>query len=142
MEWIDAIFEDVINRYQTSNPFELCKDLKIKVIFVNPKNPLLLGNESIYICSVRAIFLRDDLPDHLRRFYLCHELGHALLHPNIFYLKKKLINVWKQEKQANYFACLLEDAQIDDDRFYQVPISNISKILGVPEPVLRQLVNM
>lgn len=142
MEWIDNTVDNIVEHWDTANPFELCKNLRIKVVAVSKDYPLLLGNDSIYVHSLRTIYIRDDLPYRLQCFYICHELGHALLHPNIFYMKKNLVNTGKQEKQADYFAYSLLGFVLDEGEFYQVPITHISSIIGVPERVLKRLVNM
>ncbi|MGF7059237.1 ImmA/IrrE family metallo-endopeptidase [Brassicibacter mesophilus] len=146
MEWIDEIIIGLLDIYATSCPYELCTALGIKIIKTSPTNVILLGNESTYIrehLGYETIFLRNNLTEKEELFFLKHELGHAILHPNIKNsYNKHLINKYKLEKQANYFALKLQDLNIDEVQFREMTIKQIASYIEVPYTALKQLVNI
>ena len=105
---IKKIVNDLVSKYKTNNPFELCKHLGIYVIEEK------LGTINGYfneVLGIQFIHINSELyHDERRNFVVAHELGHAILHPNFNYNFLKthtLYNVEKYEKEANKFAFYL-----------------------------------
>jgi len=80
MQWIRDIVIGLIDTYETRSIYELLDYLEVTIIpkkFVNPdakarlyKDPL----ENYYI------YISEDLDESMKKYILCHELGHILLH--------------------------------------------------------------
>lgn len=146
MDWIDEIIAGVEELYNSVDPYELCRLLKIEIVRTEPDNPILLENESLYIRDFlgrEVIFIRNDLHKSHESFYLLHELAHALLHPDIKNsLNSDLVNKDKLEKQAYYFALKLSKVSIDEIELYQITLEQIASCLELPYKPLKQLVNL
>ena len=88
----------------SSDPFDIAAALNIKVIF----EPL--GNVNGYYnrtLRMKQIHINEDLSPMMQMFTCAHELGHALLHPNVstpFLRRNTLFSVDRLEKEANKFA--------------------------------------
>ncbi|HBM81118.1 MAG TPA: hypothetical protein DD426_09840 [Clostridiaceae bacterium] len=77
MQNIKSEVRKLINLYQTSDPFALCKALNILIIKID------LGSiRGIYQYKNRKqiIYLNCNLHSTLSRQVCAHELGHAILH--------------------------------------------------------------
>ena len=75
-----------------------------------------------------------------KRFTCAHELGHALLHPNVntpFLRENTFLSINKLEREANLFApCLLCPLEkLEEYREYTV--SQIASLTGVREELIR-----
>ena len=143
MEWINDIVIGLIDTFGTNNPYELCDELNICIFKLEPENKLLQGNDSIYVRDFgdkEIIFIRNDLNIHHELFYLRHELGHAILQPDI--KNSKLINMHKFEKQADYFALKLSDFNFNAVDMYEMSYEQIASCLEIPSRVLKQLVSL
>lgn len=144
MKWIDNIVYELINTYGTNNPYELCNQLNISIIKLESENKLLQNNKSIYIKfnESKIIFISDDLNLNHELFYLRHELGHIILQSNTQNsLNKNILNTYKFEKQANYFAFKLSNIELDEIEMYKMTIEQIASCIKVPYHALKQLVN-
>lgn len=118
---------NLFNNLTTYNPFEICEQQNITAL-VEP-----LGTVKGYYCKVRDypfIFISSKLDDYGKRLVCAHELGHALLHPevNLFFT---LFPVERYERQANNFSVnlLLMSAKEDypDYDSYQ-----LARVAGIP----------
>ncbi|WP_102400172.1 ImmA/IrrE family metallo-endopeptidase [Haloimpatiens massiliensis] len=139
--WIDNILEGVKDTYNTDNIYEIYDYLEIQIIKLDLNNILLRGNESFYhrdYFNTEVVFIRNDLNLEYEKFILAHELGHALLHTNIYEaaFNKDLLNIGKLEKQANYFA--LKFFNIDKIELYGMSLEQVSIYLGLPYEVVKQ----
>lgn len=117
-------------KYQTANPFELAKALKISVFYED------LGTINGYYnkpLRMKQIHINGSLNDHEAKFTCAHELGHAILHPNAstpFLRSNTLISVEKMETEANTFAMnlLIPDETILENSDYTT--EQFSRLLG------------
>lgn len=132
--WIDKIVTGLKDTYDTSSIYELYDYLGIQIIKMDPCTILLQGNESLYFrdyCDNEIVFIRNDLNKTYEKFILAHELGHALLHTDIYCaaFNKKLLNVGKLEKQSNYFAFQLLGVELDPVEFEGFTLEQIASSL-------------
>ncbi|CUQ09953.1 Predicted Zn peptidase [Clostridium paraputrificum] len=116
-DYIKRVIENLKNKYKTTCPFEITKDLGITLI-VAP-----LGNVwgmYKYIKRTKVIYLNESLNEYEKRFVLAHELGHAVLHPKstCFFTDTKNLNKIKKEHEANIFAANFLIDTIDVDKSY------------------------
>ena len=99
--------ESLCRKHQSRDPFRICQDKKILVVY----EPL--GTVRGYFsCSYRSkvIHINQQLDEEQQRFTCAHELGHALLHPKAntpFLRANTLFSVSKLEVEANRFAVSL-----------------------------------
>lgn len=94
--------EELVYKYKTSNPYELCEKLGIRVDFVSYGRAMIIDSKSIKISKKYTEY---------SRYVLCaHELAHAILHEgdciNCFNENNTLEKIEK-DKQANMFAAYL-----------------------------------
>lgn len=148
MNWIGKIVLGITDTYNTNNPYELCQALNISIKKISAHHPLLKNQPSLYVRNFfikgkEIIFIMNDLYYSYEKFYIMHELGHAILHPNIENsFNEELINIVKLEKQANYFAFRLGNIKFDNLAMKNLTTEQIASFLKVPEKALKQLVNI
>jgi Zn-dependent peptidase ImmA (M78 family) len=88
----------------TYNALKIAEQLNIIVLYEN------LGTINGYFnCCYRQKFIHinENLSPEMQYYVLCHELGHAVLHPqvNVSFLKSfTYLNTDKFEKEADEFA--------------------------------------
>ncbi|MFA1819043.1 ImmA/IrrE family metallo-endopeptidase [Virgibacillus oceani] len=123
----------LVNKYGTSNPFEIAEAKGIIVRMV----PLggILGFYSKQF-RVSIIHINDSIP-YEKQLYTCgHELGHAILHPdaNTPFLKSyTYYSTDKMEQEANTFAMELLFLQGGDEI---VTVNEAVEHYGIPEQLL------
>ena len=135
--YIPDIVADLVKRYKTRDPFELCDHLRIHILH----HPL--GEIRGYYIKRRRekyIVLSSSLTTSERTVVCGHELGHAILHTELstpFYQTNTLFSKDKFEMQANLFAA---DLLIPDELIYQYEgftIRQIAYAEGLNEELLR-----
>ena len=99
--------ESLCRKHQSRDPFRICQDKKILVVY-EPLGTV----RGYYSCSYRSkvIHINQQLDEEQQRFTCAHELGHALLHPKAntpFLRANTLLSVSKLEVEANRFAVSL-----------------------------------
>lgn len=112
--------DELIARWHTNNPFELCQLLDILVVQV-PLTAEIRGFYQ-YALNTHLIYLNQALDEPQQKFVCAHELGHALLHPrdNRVFLDTATYQVTaKLEQAANRFACHL--LYPEDSAFFEYP---------------------
>lgn len=142
-EWINKIVIDLKKNYRSNSPYDLCRDLHIEIEKVDPNYYLLASKKSIYFRNFydkEIIFIRNDLYGCDEEFTLRHELGHALLHPDV--CCSRHINTGKIDKQADYFALALSGIILDVIELKDMTLQQIASCAKVPYEPLSQLVNL
>ncbi|MDF2883823.1 MAG: phage repressor protein [Clostridiaceae bacterium] len=135
--WINNILIGLKETYDTNNIYELYDYLKIEIIRLNSDHTLLKGNEAFYYRDYfgnETVLLKNNLNLSYEKFVLSHELGHALLHTDVYSaaFNKNLINQGKLEKQANYFAIKLLNLELESIEFEGFTIEQIACSLDLP----------
>lgn len=128
----------LVKKHGTNDPFQLARALKILVLFYE------LGQTYGYYHSykrVKMIVINCDLDEWLKRYVCAHELGHAVLHPDIntgFLKKHTLFPIGRFEREANEFAInlLLYGEKLED---YETKY-DILRANGIPYEMERFLV--
>lgn len=97
--------KNFVNNYGTANPFQLAKDLNIKIVHV----PLPSHIRGFLVRALRRkyIVLNDELSYEAQKITLCHELGHAKLHAGYGYYLHADQTYYipcRREQEANEFA--------------------------------------
>ena len=111
----------VKSKYRTDNPYDICKAMKIRVLEM-PMGTSEQSCKGFFLVNARCkiITINSDLPDHIQRIIVTHELGHAVLHENAaisaFHEFAMFDDTDRMEYEANVFAAefLLEDAEVSE----------------------------
>ena len=131
--------QQLIRRHGTNNPERLARTMGINVIYID------LGG-SVYgtylkYKRVKTILIdAERTPEHLRRFVLAHELGHAVCTPdaNTSWISAYTLalNTDRIEREANTFAVelLLPDDFVRENE--GCSIYQLARLRGVPEELL------
>ena len=113
---IKGIVKRLKKNHNTCDPFRICEDFDIVVRY--EELGAILGFHDVHF-HMKSIHLNASMPDDMLPFVCSHELGHAILHPNVnthFLRKHTLFSIDKIERQANAFAVelLLPDDLLDE----------------------------
>lgn len=107
----------LVKKYDTRDPYELCKCLGIKIHFYNLEKKL--KGFFFYQSRQKNIVIDSNVNDVLERILIAHELGHAVLRTKIAMMKSfQEMEVFDgssvEEDEANFFAAelLLEDREV------------------------------
>ncbi len=130
---------NLVKKYGTSNPYELASDLGIAVMKLDlPEN---VRGFKIRALGRRYIALNTSLPESNQKVVLCHELGHARLHPAYGYyytLTGTYFIKSRKEAEANEFAAHLLSYSSDVDGTFLAKVISEKR----PDPrVVHQLLN-
>lgn len=123
-------------RYDTDDPFEIAKQLKVEYI-VGP-----LGNRCgcyMYLKRHRCIFLNENLSEYEQKLVMAHELGHAILHrkQNCYFIRHKtLLSIDKFEIEANKFAMELLISDDSLSEYSECTIEQLSRIYGYHQKLI------
>lgn len=99
--------KNLIEKYNTRNPYKLCEKLKIDIKFRD------LGKIRGYFKKVlrnKYIVINEKLDEYSQKVVLCHELGHAVLHSSkeVLLMKESFYRyIPELENEANEFAAQL-----------------------------------
>lgn len=108
-ETIYEIVENLVRKYGTRDPFKLCRELDMILLFV----PLVKVNGFYQRYEDQdIIYINESLSDDEKTLVCAHELGHAILHNdmNTISLTTLIYVESKYELEANAFAIqLLQD---------------------------------
>ncbi|OMD31335.1 ImmA/IrrE family metallo-endopeptidase [Paenibacillus odorifer] len=128
---IKSAVNRLTKQYKTNDPFQLAKQMGIPVI-LEP-----LGDMFGYYNKVlrnKMIHINEILPCVERRYTCAHELGHAVLHPDVntpFLRKNTLFSVDRIEREANRFA--VELLIPDETLLSGFSLGQAAALCGVPE---------
>lgn len=130
-------------KYRTNDLYEICRAMKIRI----QTFPMGTSEESckgFFLMNARCkvITINSDLPDHIQRIILAHELGHAILHSDAaisaFHEFAMFDDSDRMEYEANVFAAefLLEDDEVTERLEEQMDFFTMAKVLSVPPELL------
>lgn len=121
----------------TFNPFEIAENKGI-VIQMEPLGTI----RGYYSKALRTKFIHIncDLDEYQQKFTCAHELGHALMHPDLstpFLRESTLFSVDKLEVEANRFAaCLCYPPDWLAEEYDGCSACRIAESLGLPLPLI------
>ncbi|OAA93048.1 ImmA/IrrE family metallo-endopeptidase [Clostridium coskatii] len=135
---IKTIVSRLIKTYGTNNPFELCDFLGIKIMKSD------LGNEIKGFFQRTAngysiVHLNNNLNNNEIKYVCSHELGHAVIHPDLsirFFMINKLQVKTKYEIQADKFAAELLLPNRLDCEYKNMNVSQLSSCFSVPKELI------
>lgn len=128
----------LLKKHKTNDPFILAEKLNINIILrymhheINGFYKLEQRN--------RFIVINKNLSDEMQRFVCAHELGHAILHPEVntpFFRKYTFFSVEKIEVEANTFAVelLIPDDYLKEHQYEDFTIQEVATLYGLPQEV-------
>lgn len=113
---IEAV-EKLVKKYDTKDPYELCRALGIKIHFYDMEKKL--KGFFFHQSRQKNIVIDSNVNEVLERILIAHELGHAVLHTKIAMMKgfqemELLDGSSLEEDEANFFAAelLLDDNEV------------------------------
>ena len=133
--------DSLVREYCTSDPFELCESLgvKVKVTFIGDLKGLYT-----FIDDVPVIVISEKLKRPARNIVCAHELGHHILHAEVaandclrgftFFNMRE-----KTEYEANVFMAdlLIEDDDLEDIFKSGSTVEEASALLCLPSDIVR-----
>ncbi len=142
MSYISDAVEKLVKKYDTRDPFQLCKSLHIAIRYKNLDK--YMKAYFFYQSRIKSIVLNNNVADTLHRILCAHELGHAILH-----CKLAMMNSFQEielfdatqpaEYEANLFAAelLIPDSELlellnDDSKSF----FGVARELFVPAELL------
>lgn len=126
----------VMAEYDSNDPFSIAEKMDINVFF----RPLvdISGYYMLLKNNVKIAVIDSNLPRHMQKFALAHEIGHCVLHPEkgSFMLKTSLYATDRQEVEADIFAVnlLLTDSMVNDNK--ERTVDEWASILGLPRQIV------
>lgn len=124
-------------KYKTRSPYELVQSLGI-ILQYGEKMDNVRGFY-LYANRIKLICLGNNLPYHIERFVLSHEIGHAVMHrkSSAPFLQSTFFSIDKLEIEANKFAAELV---ISDETIMEHPdytINQWAMFYGLPEEIIQ-----
>lgn len=134
---IKQFVRSLVSENGTFSPFEIAENKGI-VIQMEPLGTI----RGYYSKALRTKFIHIncDLDEYQQKFTCAHELGHALMHPDLstpFLRESTLFSVDKLEVEANRFAaCLCYPADYLIQEFEGCSACCIAEALDLPLPLI------
>jgi len=123
----------LVKKYNTNDPIILAEKLGIKVEYE------LLGTILGYYSKshrIKVIHINESISLEKQIFTCSHELGHAVLHPDVntpFLKANTLFNTDKIEQEANEFAIEL---MLSKDVASPITLDDAIEVYGIPRQLL------
>lgn len=136
-EQIAAKANSLQRKHETRNPYAIARQLGI-IIAYEPLGTIHGYYNTLY--RQRFIHINRDLRSYQQKYVCAHELGHAILHPdmNTHYLRERtLYSVSKYEREAKLFAAHLLISNEDLLEYRDFTYEQLSKLYGVDEDIIR-----
>lgn len=124
--------------YNTNDPFELCDYLDI-VVLINDLGDELSGFFQRTNAGTEILHINSRLNEHQKKYVCSHELGHAILQPDLsisFFIENPLLIKNKFEIEADTFTAEL---LLDDDallKYEGFTIEQIAAAENVPKRII------
>jgi Zn-dependent peptidase ImmA (M78 family) len=128
---ISYIAEEVgrlVQKYNTCDPYKLCQAMGIKIRYKDCE--YMLKAYFVVVSRIKSIVLNNRVSEDVARILVAHELGHAVLHRELAFLRGfqefELFDMTSvTEYEANLFAAelLIEDEELlellnDEDKSF------------------------
>ncbi len=142
IEYISDVVGNLVKKYGTRDPFEICKQLKIRVRYKDLG--VTLKAFYFYQSRIKNIVINSRAGTIVQHLLCSHELGHAVLHPSVATIRgfqeiELFDTLSVAENEANLFAAelIISDNDLlallnDKDKTF----FSISKELCVPAELL------
>lgn len=127
--------EKLCKKYKTDNVYKIADEMGVIIHRVH------LGSTRgmCYTAKrIKQIFLNIDMPRHIERFVLGHELGHLVMHPkhNAPFLQTTFFNTDRYEIEANTFAINLLMSDLDIMEHWDYTVDEWAMCYGLPREII------
>lgn len=141
MNDINNRVRELIARYDTAQPEELCE--KMGVTLISQELPESVNGFTVTMYGIPFIVLNSELNYYAKRLTTAHELGHIVLHKGTNTLELSLNTgfcVSKYEREADCFAALLlMQAELSEfDGMETVTAETVARITHVPKEIVER----
>jgi len=129
---IKDIVVTLIKKYNTNCPFTIARELGIIILYEHLDDIMGYFSQNF---KIKFIHLNQDLNENELWFTCAHELGHAIMHPNIntpFLKRNTLFSIDKFERQANTFAVELRLTDKLLQKYPEYSLYNLAEKIGIP----------
>lgn len=125
---MDEKTDSLVRKFGTRDPFELVEKMDLFLSY----QALGSNINGLYFAEggTKFIVLNSEMPRHIQRFTLCHELAHHILHANTNALLLSVQN--RQEYEADKFAMHLLLPESELKEYPYRTIDDWAAILGLP----------
>ncbi len=135
MDKIIALAQSLVKRYHTRDPFTLCAELEVHVVFT--ELPETVEGFYHYIDGHKFIYLNNRLSENTARVICAHELAHALMHADynvLELLRDTFFYCPRFEREADIFcAALLIDKEAAQSALPELlSMEQLAALSGVP----------
>ena len=129
----------LISRYGTRDPFRICREKGIEVMFRDD----FTGQKGAFslMLNVPFIFINNKLSDEMKRIVCAHELGHAMLHRKLCRQRKnqtiyeyEIFDIRNStEYEANIFAAnlLIDEREMNEYMSYGYDIVQTARAMNL-----------
>ena len=129
----------LISRYGTRDPFRICREKGIEVMFRDD----FTGQKGAFslMLNIPFIFINNNLSDEMKRIVCAHELGHAMLHRKLCRQRKnqtiyeyEIFDIRSStEYEANIFAAnlLIDEREMNEYMSYGYDIVQTARAMNL-----------
>ena len=133
---IRSVVDNLCRKYKTRNPYELIDAMGI--ILQYGENMEKVRGFYLYANRIKLICVGNGLPEHIERFVISHELGHAVMHKQSSapFLQSTFLSLDKMEIEANKFAAELVIPDEEIMEHWEYTIDEWAMFYGLPREVI------
>lgn len=136
---VNLIPTKLISRYGTRDPFRICREKGIEVMFRDD----FTGQKGAFslMLNIPFIFINNNLSDEMKRIVCAHELGHAMLHRKLCRQRKnqtiyeyEIFDIRSStEYEANIFAAnlLIDEREMNEYMSYGYDIVQTARAMNL-----------
>ena len=133
---IRSVVDNLCRKYKTRNPYELIDAMGI--ILQYGENMEKVRGFYLYANQIKLICVGNGLPEHIERFVISHELGHAVMHKQSSapFLQSTFLSLDRMEIEANKFATELVIPDEEIMEHWEYTIDEWAMFYGLPREVI------
>lgn len=133
---IRSVVDNLCRKYKTRNPYELIDAMGI--ILQYGENMERVRGFYLYANRIKLICVGNGLPEHIEKFVISHELGHAVMHKQSSapFLQSTFLSLDKMEIEANKFAAELVIPDEEIMEHWEYTIDEWAMFYGLPREVI------
>ena len=133
---IRSVVDNLCRKYKTRNPYELIDAMGI--ILQYGENMEKVRGFYLYANRIKLICVGNGLPEHIEKFVISHELGHAVMHKQSSapFLQSTFLSLDRMEIEANKFATELVIPDEEIMEHWEYTIDEWAMFYGLPREVI------
>ncbi|WP_427339580.1 ImmA/IrrE family metallo-endopeptidase [Caloranaerobacter sp. DY30410] len=141
---VKQIVLGLIELYDTKDPFELCDCLDI-IVTKHPMGNKIHGFFQKTNDGIEILHINSELDYHMQKYICAHELGHAILQPELsigFFIEHPLQIKTKAEIQADKFAAELLVPDNILEKYPDFTLEQVAAAENIPLELLKLKFNI